>query len=413
MNKINEQTNFLEYFFYGLIIICFLSAFLFDNSFNILNGFIKIIRTQEVLLTDYFKIGGFGATLINVSLVMVLTMLIIKYNKITVNGFVFAAVLTLAGFSLFGKNIYNITPIFLGVYLYSIYSKEQYKSYFPIAIFATCLSPLIGVNFFDNAFGVVLNILIGTIYGFVIVPLSSHVMKFHNGYTLYNVGFAGGLFAIVLVALLRTLGIKLDVVNYITYEYHTILLYFVLSISLFFIILAFINKDFSLQDYRNLTKKSGRIVTDYFALFNKSSVFFNIGIMGLISLIISLISNIPLNGPIVGVILTVMGFSVFGVSPINSLIVMVGCFIMHLLSYESQFTTIELIAILLVVGIAPIAGKYGLIWGIVAGMLHYSVVKFSGEWQGGLNLYNNGFASGLVAGVVVSIIEHLKKEKQG
>ena len=59
--------------------------------------------------------------------------------------------------------------------------------------------------------------------------------------------------------------------------------------------------------------------------------------------------------------------------------------------------------------LAPIAGQYGILAGILAGILHYSIVSFTSSWQGALNLYNNGFASGIVAGFLVNIFDVLKK----
>jgi len=408
MKKKSIQNEILYKFFYGLVAVFLIAPFIFDNPSNVFNGFIRIIRTQEVLLTDYFKVGGFGATSLNVGLVTLLTLLMMKYNKIKMSSLAFTSLLTLIGFAFFGKNIYNIVPIYFGVYLYSLFSKEPYKNYFLVAVFSTCLAPLIGANFLDNIYGVFLSIFLGIVYGFVIVPLASHMMKFHNGYTLYNVGFAGGMYAVILASVLRTLGIELETVNLISAEYHVILAWFIALLSIVFIVGAIFRGDFSFSEYNKLCQRSGRAVTDYFSLFKSSTVFFNVGLMGLISLIIVLISGIPINGPIVGAILTVMGFATFGVSPKNSLIVIFGCTLMFLISGDTMKTE-EIITILFVVGIAPIAGKYGIVWGLAAGMLHYSVVNFSSAWQGAINLYNNGFASGIVAGVVVNIVDNFRK----
>jgi hypothetical protein len=53
----------------------------------------------------------------------------------------------------------------------------------------------------------------------------------------------------------------------------------------------------------------------------------------------------------------------------------------------------------------PIAGQFGWLFGIVAGFLHAAVVLVVGEPCGGYNLYNNGFSAGLVALVMVSLIQ--------
>ena len=62
--------------------------------------------------------------------------------------------------------------------------------------------------------------------------------------------------------------------------------------------------------------------------------------------------------------------------------------------------------------LAPIAGSYGCIAGIVAGFLHVSVVANVFQIHNGLNLYNNGFSCGIVAGIMVPVLETFFKRKK-
>ena len=54
--------------------------------------------------------------------------------------------------------------------------------------------------------------------------------------------------------------------------------------------------------------------------------------------------------------------------------------------------------------LAPIAGRFGWAWGLVAGFVHSSVAQTVGQLHGGLVLYNNGFAAGLVASILAPLI---------
>lgn len=58
--------------------------------------------------------------------------------------------------------------------------------------------------------------------------------------------------------------------------------------------------------------------------------------------------------------------------------------------------------------IAPIAGQYGFFVGILAGFLHAAVVLNIGIVYSGMNLYNNGFAGGVVAAFLVPIIKSIQ-----
>ena len=52
--------------------------------------------------------------------------------------------------------------------------------------------------------------------------------------------------------------------------------------------------------------------------------------------------------------------------------------------------------------------SYGPLAGMIAGFVHITLVSHVVVMHGGLNLYNNGFAGGFVAAVLVPIFEILK-----
>ncbi len=62
--------------------------------------------------------------------------------------------------------------------------------------------------------------------------------------------------------------------------------------------------------------------------------------------------------------------------------------------------------------LAPIAGRFGWHWGIVAGFEHSSVAQTVGQLHGGLVLYNNGFTAGLVAAVLLPVMLALRPAQE-
>jgi len=70
----------------------------------------------------------------------------------------------------------------------------------------------------------------------------------------------------------------------------------------------------------------------------------------------------------------------------------------------------NILAILFSSGLAPIAGAFGPVWGIIAGFLHVNVANYIGDLNQGLNLYNNGFAGGLVALFLLGVIGIFKRD---
>jgi hypothetical protein len=58
-----------------------------------------------------------------------------------------------------------------------------------------------------------------------------------------------------------------------------------------------------------------------------------------------------------------------------------------------------------VTALAPVAGKFGVFYGLLAGFIHLLIAPQALALQGGFDLYNNGFTAGLVAGIVVVIAQ--------
>ena len=63
--------------------------------------------------------------------------------------------------------------------------------------------------------------------------------------------------------------------------------------------------------------------------------------------------------------------------------------------------------------LGPIAGQFGILPGMLAGFLHLVIVSQTGSWQGGMNLYNNGFSGGLTAAVIVAVVQWYRSNRKG
>jgi len=119
-----------------------------------------------------------------------------------------------------------------------------------------------------------------------------------------------------------------------------------------------------------------------------------------------------LNGPVIGAILTIVGFSAYGKHPRNIVPIMLGVFIASLAKPWSAADPSILLAALFGTTLAPIAGRFGWHWGIVAGIVHSSAATSVGALHAGLNLYNNGFAAGIVAAVLVPVIIAIRGDRE-
>lgn len=393
--------------------ILLILAFIMDSLSNIIRGLYDIIIAPDILLTDYLHVGGLGATFVNASILAYVNLYIIYKLKLKINGALIAAIFTTIGFSFFGKNIFSVWPMYIGGYLYIKYQNIEFKNIMVIIMFSTCLAPAVSEIAFGDympvSFGLPLGILFGIFCGFIITPLSSYMNRIHDGYNLYNIGFTAGLLGTLINSLLKGFGINIKQQYILSTEFD---LFFKILLVIFFtflITLGFIINKNSFRGYSKILSYSGRLVSDYTQLVGYGLTFINMGIMGLISIIYVIALYGVFNGPVVGAIFTVVGFSAFGKHPKNTLPVLAGVFIAGVITLWDINSTIVIISGLFGTTLAPIAGKYGISAGILAGFLHLSLVMNIGSIHGGINLYNNGFSGGLIASMLFPLLNSFKK----
>ena len=377
---------------------------------ELLPGLKKIIFNESILLTDYMYIGGLGATLINASITSLLILLLYKINKIQPSGSMIASIWLILGFSMIGKNFLNIWPPILGVYIYSKIQSEKFSNYILIAILSTSLAP-ISLSIFN-----ILNLdlyakfiiagIISISLGIILPPLSKFTLKVHQGYNLYNVGFANGLIAIILISVLKFFGLEFKSRFLWSTEYKSYLILLLIILFTTLIILG-IRKD-SRVKLKKIFQHNGRSVTDYYLMYNEAA-FLNMGLLGVFLLTYLILINADLNGAVLATVLGVVAFGALGKHLLNVTPVMLGVILASIIGGKVLTTPTILIASIACATLAPIAGQFGSIVGIIAGFTHLTLVVNIGHLSSGANLYNNGFIAGIVAMVLVPIIDGLKK----
>ena len=164
--------------------------------------------------------------------------------------------------------------------------------------------------------------------GFILPALSAYTYKVQNGMNLYNVGFACGLVAFLVVPLISSLGAT-PTTQYrwatgYTLPFTVLLVVLCAVLILSGLLLCGQRPAAVLSTYRRLLRTSGRAPSDYLRMFGPAPTLVNAGINGLIGLALILAIGGDLNGPTVGGILTIMGFSAFGKHPANMFPVMFG-----------------------------------------------------------------------------------------
>ena len=215
MKKIRNlsESNFLKLFF-GFFTLCFLVAsFCMPDRATMFSGLWKILSGTCKISTNYFALGGYAATFLNMGLVGVVCTLLVclpgsKPNNVTTLG----VILTI-GFGSWGINPLNMIPTVLGVCLYALVKKEKLGAVSNAMLYSTGIAPLISDLLFRypgteyigfNGLGIVMALFIGLVIGFFLPAGLTHAPNIHKGYDHYSAAVPIGFTAFILRAALYT-----------------------------------------------------------------------------------------------------------------------------------------------------------------------------------------------------------------
>lgn len=377
---------------------------------DVLAGLLTIITHPSQLVSDYVAVAGPGPALVNAALVALIGLALLTLLQVEITGPSTAAVFTMAGFGLFGKNVFNILPIFAGVWLYSRYKGVSLRSYILPALFGSALGPIVSQIAYGARLGLPQAVLAGVAAGFIISPLAAHLLRNHQGLNLYNLGFTAGMVGMLFASMLRGWGNPVPALLIWDRDYTGLFSSLLLFLCLGLIFTGLLLNRGKLSGYREILAHPGTLVTDFMTLAGFGATLINMGLVGLMGLSYLLLVGGDVNGPTGGGVLTMIGFGAFGKHPRNIWPLMLGVWLGAMVFHWPVTSAGVLLAALFATTMAPISMQLGWPVGILAGFLHLAVVHNVGIIHGGLNLYNNGFSGGLVATVILAIYRGLKRD---
>ena len=170
-----SEGQFLKVFF-AFLSACFLiAAVCMPDRENMFRGLWQIMVLPNKISANYFSMGGFAATFLNMGLVCALCLGLFVVFKGTPNNVSTLAVVLTVGFCSWGINILNMWFSILGVILYGLVKKEKMGGLVNAMLFSTGIAPLITellvrypsaeyIGF--NVPGALIALLVGLIIGF-------------------------------------------------------------------------------------------------------------------------------------------------------------------------------------------------------------------------------------------------------
>ena len=175
-NKLSEG-QFLKGFFAFLAAAFFVAAFFMPDRADMFAGLGKILTSPTKLSTNYFSVGGFAATFLNMGLVALAMTALYHFTKTSVNNVSTLAFLLTLGFCSWGIHILNMWFTMLGVVVANLIKKDKPFSNVNAMLFTTGVAPIISelllryphaetIGF--NVLGFVLAVVVGVIVGIIV-----------------------------------------------------------------------------------------------------------------------------------------------------------------------------------------------------------------------------------------------------
>jgi hypothetical protein len=404
--QFSDETVLLIVACYALAFVVF--GFLVDSPSKIFHGLAEILHTRDALLTDYVGVGGIGAAFVNAGLLTLCSCAVYYKAGAKMSGPAVACLFLVLGFALFGKNLLNIWFIVLGVWLYAKFKREPFATHINTAFFGAALAPIFSEILFSTSLSIQVSLPLAIVttllIGFILAPAAAQLFKAHMGFSLYNMGFTAGIVGTLVVALYKSYGFVPDPVMIWTTGNNRVLGIFLAILFASMVAIGWWADRGIVSKLKAIMSEPGQSPTDFISLAGFGPTLANMGLAGAVATVYVVLVGGDLNGPVVGAIFTIVGFAAYGKHPRNIIWIMLGVFIGSLAKPWSASDPSIVLAALFGTTLAPIAGRFGWHWGIVAGFVHSSAALSVGQVHAGLNLYNNGFAAGIVASVLVPVI---------
>ena len=435
MKKINNMSegSFLKLVF-AFLTACFLiAAVIMPDRSTMFTGLWKILSQPSKVSTNYFAVGGYAATFLNMGLVALISLLLFVICKGTPNNVSTLAFILTLGFGSWGINILNIWPTILGVVIYALVKKEKLGGLVNAMLFSTGIAPIItellvrypGIEVIGfNWLGFGLAILIGIIIGFFLPAGLAHSPAVHKGFDLYSAALPIGMTAFFLNATLyKTMGLKVDslpLLSDMTVASSSIVNIFCCVVFGLCILFAFL-LGCKPRDYWRLLSDPA-LVNNFSSTYGNATFLMNLGVYGLFILGYYNLIGATFNGVTFGVIFCMLACCNSGSHPGNVWPIMLGYVVAStvfgwLAPLVGGNFTLPVNAQAIVVGLcyanglSPIADKYGWKYGFVAAIMHYLLVTSVPNLHGGFCLYNGGFTAALICIILVPELERFFKTK--
>ncbi len=439
MKKIKtlSEGSFLKLLFAFLSFCFIVAAVCMPDRNSMFTGLWNILSQPSKISANYFAMGGYAATFLNMGLVGLISLGLFVMFKGTPNNVSTLAVILTIGFGSWGINILNMWPSIFGVMLYCLVKKEKLGGQVNAMLFSTGIAPLItdlliryphGEVVGFNLPGLFIALAVGAVIGFFLPAGLAHSPKVHKGFDLYSAALPVGMTAFFLNATLyKTMGVSLPSAMDTLMEgsmkvasQATANIFCCVVFGLCIVIALLLGS--TPKDYWKLLRDPA-LVTNFSSTYGNATFLMNVGVYGLFILGYYNLIGATFNGVTFGIIFCMLACCNSGSHPGNVWPIMLGYVVASTVCgwisplLGGNFTlgiNAQAICVGLCYanGLSPISDKYGWQYGFIAAVMHYLLVTSVPTLHGGFCLYNGGFTAALICLILVPELEKFFRTKE-
>ena len=434
MKRIKDlsESSFLKLFFVFVTAAFLIGAVCMPDRGDMFAGFVRILTSPAKVSTNYFSVGGFAGTLLNMGLVAAAMTALFHFSGTKVNNVSTLAFLLTLGFCSWGIHLLNMWFTMAGVAVGCLIKKEKPFSNVNAMLFTTGVAPFISellvryphaeaIGF--NVLGFVLAVVAGLAVGIMVPAGLPHSPNVHKGFNLYSAALPVGMAAFLLNGVFyKVMGIDLPgTVGDMAVTSRTIANIFYISLFSLFVVFARL-LGCSFKDYWNLLKNRNQ-VNNVSGTLGNATFLMNAGFFGLFIMAYYNLIGASFNGVLFGLIFCMLCTCNSGSRPSNVWPIMLGYLVASTVTgwispmLGGNFSLAVnapaiVVGLCYANGLSPIVDKYGWQYGFVASMIHYCLVTLVPSLHGAFCLYNGGFTGIFVCIIFVPVLERYCKTKE-
>lgn len=402
----------------GIYVVVALAMFVIvgatrDGIGAAVNGWLNVLQMPAQMTLDYFKHATVAGTFLNVAAVGAGCMAVFAISGADLSGVSLMAYFLTIGFAFFGMNFVNIWPCMLGTLVFTLVTKQPFKKQVNMAVFATGCAPFVSEMLFryeplagtSIVVRLIAALAVGIFIGFLLPIICGHTPNMHKGYTLYNA--ASGIFfiAIFLYSLLfKAVGVDGPTNTDLGESLPIFVNTYAIATGVLTLIAGFVWNGNSFNGYKEILGSTG-----YKTDFTKPSVglaAINIAVFELFMTAYYNVIGSNMTGPTLAAIICMLSVAASGTHVLNMIPLIIGYAIACSFCTFTVTTQAIILGLCYCSAISPIAGCFGPIVGIAAGMIHAIMVTQVVTFHNAFSFYNGGITCALVAMFMIPVLEY-------